>query len=237
MNRRAFLYLGFALVLGLSAAWMATRMSPAAEAQAPATMPVVVVRVDVPVAASLSPEEILGMLERGDVATWEVVVPEGFTAAQIGARLEAAGLADAAAFAAVVNDPATAAALGVEGDTLEGYLFPETYRLQRELEPLEVARAFVRQFLAVWQEIAPKAKEEGFSMKEVVTLASIVEKETGAPHERRTTETACSTCAARFIPECTLKTRSGQERPIPVILSKAKSFSVTRNRGPSLRLG
>jgi UPF0755 protein len=133
---------------------------------------------------ALAPREILERIASGRVATYEVVLPEGLTAAQIGERLAAERLVDAERFAAVVRDAASAAALGVQGDGLEGYLFPETYFLARNLPPLEVARVLVNQFLTVWREIEPLASAQGLSMREVVTLASIVEKETGAPGER-----------------------------------------------------
>jgi len=131
-----------------------------------------------------SSREILDTLVAGRVVTWEVVLPEGLRARQVATRLEEAGLADAEAFLELALDPETAADLGVAGPTLEGYLFPETYRLPRGLPPRAVAQALVGEFLAAWEEIAPRAAERGLGMRETVTLASIVEKETGAPDER-----------------------------------------------------
>src|SRR3990172_5663998 len=75
--------------------------------------------------------------------------------------------------------PGTPGQLGVEGATLEGYLFPETYRFARGIAPVEIARAMVEQFRAVWDGIAPLAREHGLSMRDVVILASLIEKETG----------------------------------------------------------
>ncbi len=131
-----------------------------------------------------SVEEVLGSLVEGRVVTYEVSIPEGLTAVEIAARIEAAGLVDAAALVELANDPASAAAFGVEGPTLEGYLFPETYRMPRGLETEEVARVLVDHFLAVWREIEAEATLQELSMREVTTLASIVEKETGAAEER-----------------------------------------------------
>jgi UPF0755 protein len=131
------------------------------------------------------PGEILDAIAAGRVVTYEVAVPEGFTAAMIAERLEAAKLANAAEFLAWVRDPASPRAHGVEGTSLEGYLFPETYRLPQGLGPREIAAVFVNQFLEVWRELEPLAREKGLSMNEVVTLASIVEKETAVPDERR----------------------------------------------------
>jgi UPF0755 protein len=134
--------------------------------------------------AAQSPIAILSRLASGRTITYRVVVPEGFTAEQIGARLEAAGLAEAAAFAAAVRDPELIASLGIQAASLEGYLFPETYLLPRGLPPEEVVRVMVGHFLEVWREIEPLAVAQGLSQHEVVTLASIVEKETGVPQER-----------------------------------------------------
>lgn len=134
--------------------------------------------------ASDSPRAILETIRAGRVKVWDVSVPEGLTATEIAARVEAAGLARADAFLAVVRDPDSAARFGVEGPGLEGYLFPETYHLARGLTPEEVVGAFVRQFQAVWAPLAPAAAAQGLSMRQAVTLASIVEKETAVPEER-----------------------------------------------------
>ena len=133
---------------------------------------------------AMTPSEIIDRIASGRVATWEIVIPEGLTAAEIGARLAEHGLVDAPEFAAAVADPELARSLGIPARSLEGYLFPETYRLPHGLTGVEVARVLVEQFTAAWHEVEPRASERGLSMHEVVTMASIVEKETGAPDER-----------------------------------------------------
>jgi len=133
---------------------------------------------------SASAASILRELAEGRVRTHRIVVPEGLTAREIAARLQEAGLADAAAFLAVVHDPAIPAQLGVQGSSLEGYLFPETYQFARGLQPEQIARAMVAEFLKAWAPIARPAGAIGFDMHDTVTLASIVEKETGVPEER-----------------------------------------------------
>ena len=134
--------------------------------------------------ADRSTPALLEIITKGRVVSYEVVVPEGIRMTEIAARLAEKELAEKQAFLDVASDPELAAALGVEGDTLEGYLYPETYRLPRNLEPEEIARAMVHQFFQAWEPVAPLAAEQGMSMREVVTLASIVEKETAAPEER-----------------------------------------------------
>jgi UPF0755 protein len=134
--------------------------------------------------AAARPAAILEQIASGRVATHAVSVPEGFTAVQIAARLEEAGLAVAADFEAVANDAAFAAELELPADRLEGYLFPETYRLPRGKTARAIAREMVEQFRRVWADLESGAERRGLEMHEVVTLASIVEKETGAESER-----------------------------------------------------
>jgi UPF0755 protein len=129
-------------------------------------------------------DEILEQLVTGRVRSWPVVIPEGLRSHEIAARMEQAGLGDAADFLAAASDPALAQQLGVPADTLEGYLFPDTYRLPKGLSGRELARIMVEQFETVWNEIEPLAAGSPLDRHEIVTLASIVEKETGAAEER-----------------------------------------------------
>ena len=128
--------------------------------------------------------EILRQLTQGMVRTHPVVLPEGLRATEIADRFEAAGLANARELVRLANSAEFAHSLGIEADGLEGYLFPSTYYFARGLPGEEVLRSLVDQFRRVWADIEPAARAKGMSMNEVVTLASIVEKETGAPEER-----------------------------------------------------
>ncbi|MBW2274678.1 MAG: endolytic transglycosylase MltG [Deltaproteobacteria bacterium] len=134
--------------------------------------------------SSWSTRTILDRITAGRVRTYEMVLPEGIRADEIGLRLEAVGVVEAEDFLAAVHDADFARSLGVEADNLEGYLYPETYRLSRDLSPRDVARILVEQFDRVWVEIEPTALEQTMTRHEIVTLASIVEKETAVPEER-----------------------------------------------------
>ncbi len=134
--------------------------------------------------AGQSTPEILETLARGRVRTHAVVIPEGQRAVEIADRLAEAGLVDRDAFLAVVFDPDIPEEFGVEGPSLEGYLFPDTYRFARGLPAKRVAKAMVDEFLSVYESLDHDESEGGLSMREHVTLASIVEKETGAAEER-----------------------------------------------------
>jgi len=74
----------------------------------------------------------------------------------------------------------------VTGTTLEGYLFPETYHLIRDMDSEEVIQMMVHQFKKVFEsDLANGSSQLGMSQREVVTLASIIEKETPLPDEKR----------------------------------------------------
>jgi UPF0755 protein len=124
------------------------------------------------------------MLAEGRVRTHAVVIPEGSRAVEIADRLAAAGLVGREAFLAIVLDREAPRRFAVEGPSLEGYLFPETYRFARGLPAEEIVRAMVSQFRSVYRELRASAPASPLTMRELVTLASIVEKETGAPEER-----------------------------------------------------
>jgi UPF0755 protein len=134
--------------------------------------------------ASWNVRRVLEEMVEGRVVTYPVTLPEGISAAEIASRLEAAGLVSAAAFLEVARDPEVANAFGVEGTTLEGYLFPDTYRIPRGLTPRQIAKILVDEFHRHWTQIETGARARGMSMREVVTLATIVEKETGVASER-----------------------------------------------------
>jgi UPF0755 protein len=132
----------------------------------------------------LSAGQILDRIAEGRVRTYRIVIPEGLTAAEIAERLEEEDLAEPGEFLSAVRSQELVNELDLEGESLEGYLFPETYQLARGLPATEIARVMVAQFHAVWTEIAPGSEDLGLSMLETVTLASIIEKETGVPEER-----------------------------------------------------
>ena len=131
-----------------------------------------------------APREILVHLTTGPTRMYSVSVPEGLRIRDVAERLAESGLVDAAEFEAAARNPEFVRSLGIEADDLEGYLFPETYRFPRGLSAEETARVFIDQFNEVWVDLEPLRGELELSRHEIVTLASIVEKETGAAEER-----------------------------------------------------
>lgn len=126
--------------------------------------------------------EVRDRLLRGDVVARTVVIPEGYTLYDIAAVVEQAGLGKAEDFIAVANrDVSLLGGLDSQATSLEGYLFPDTYQFTRIDTPHDIAAAMVHRFRQTAQKIGLLGRPD---IHRVVTMASIVEKETGAPEER-----------------------------------------------------
>lgn len=137
--------------------------------------------------------DIQKRLRRGDVYFHTVVVPEGFTMFDIAHAIEDAGLGSADEFLKVAkSDTSLIADLDPSARSLEGYLFPDTYQFSRMMTMQEMVAAMVKQFRQVSAQIGLIANPAiaaihgpgSYSPHEVVTMASIVEKETSVPAER-----------------------------------------------------
>lgn len=125
------------------------------------------------------PNDVLSRLVKGEVILHRITFPEGYTMRQIAELLEKKRLAKADAFLKKALDPSVLALLGIEGKNPEGFLFPDTYYFSSGLDVEEILRVMVSRFWAVVGEREKlRAKELGFSIKEIVTMASIIEKET-----------------------------------------------------------
>jgi UPF0755 protein len=133
---------------------------------------------------SMTPVEILERLVEGRTKQYLVTFPEGYNLKEIAATLDNAGLADRALFRARAMDKNFAAALGVPGPSLEGYLFPDTYNFTKTMTVDEIIRKMVARFNSVYNEgLGDQARKKGLKKSEVVTIASIVEKEAGGLEE------------------------------------------------------
>jgi UPF0755 protein len=132
----------------------------------------------------MSPIKILDRLGSGAIITHAVTIPEGFTREQIGGLLARKGLVNESEFRALTGDPDTAKGYGISGPDLEGYLYPDTYQLSRGLSTAKIVDVMVGRFFEVYRPLQEQAEAVGMTMEKVVTLASIVEKETGCASER-----------------------------------------------------
>jgi len=136
--------------------------------------------------SSWSPKKILDALCQGRVLLRKVTIPEGLSVQQISMLLECAGLAAPPEVMDASADPAFLMELGLEGQSLEGFLFPDTYCFADGLSIREILRHMVGRFRDVYdREVRPRQEAMGLSVLETVILASIVEKETGNEEEKR----------------------------------------------------
>ena len=132
----------------------------------------------------LTPPQVLELLASGRTLRHQVTIPEGLTAVQIAALFAKGDWVQPERFLALVEDAAFIRRLGVEALSLEGYLFPETYTLVRsEANESAIIGMMVQRFQQVWQTLKVPGHLD-LNRHQLVTLASIVEKETGAPAER-----------------------------------------------------
>ncbi|MFP5380269.1 MAG: endolytic transglycosylase MltG, partial [Vicinamibacteria bacterium] len=125
-------------------------------------------------------------IARGDVYTRPITFREGLTMADMARHYEASGFGTAEDFLAAARDPSLVADLDPAARDLEGYLFPNTYTLPRSATAPDLVRRMVALFRDAFDEdLRAAATAQGFTVREVVTLASLIEKETGLDAERR----------------------------------------------------
>jgi UPF0755 protein len=141
----------------------------------------------------MTPTELLEELTRRQRAQeLRVTLPEGRNMLQVAELLAEAGLGTAAELEAAMRDRALLDELGIDGPTAEGYLFPDTYKFERGTKPNRVVARLVRRHRQVFSDLRRRHRHAAekladglhFSDLDIVTLASIVEKETAARHER-----------------------------------------------------
>lgn len=143
--------------------------------------------------ADMTPEEVLAELIRAQRAEeTRVTVPEGRNILEVADILAAAGFGAQQDILAAMRDPALRESLGIPGETLEGYLFPDTYKFPSKATPEQVLRKMVEHHRQVYAGLKRSHREAidelgrvfKWTDHEIVIMASLVEKETAAKHER-----------------------------------------------------
>lgn len=131
-----------------------------------------------------TPRQVLERLVSGDVEEVSLTIPEGFTLQQVIDRISALGYGDREQLQQLAREPDFLRQLGIEGKSLEGYLFPETYRFTPGIDEVALLKMMVQQFRRrVGQQLLDKAKARHLDLRQLVILASIIEKETGLAGE------------------------------------------------------
>jgi UPF0755 protein len=126
-----------------------------------------------------TPADIVRRIAKGDVFYYELVIPEGKNLFDIAAAVADTGLFRASDFIAVARNPEMIRDLDPHAPSLEGYLFPDTYRISRHTTPEKLCRTMTGKFREAWQSLRVSAP-----VHQTVTLASLVEKEGRLAEER-----------------------------------------------------
>jgi UPF0755 protein len=134
---------------------------------------------------AMTPEKMLQIMVEGKVLLHRLTIPEGYSLTQIARAVQAAGFGTESVFFKTATDPEFVHSLGIDAQTFEGYLFPDTYFFTIDATPKDIIRAMIKRFREVftpkWKD---RAKALGMTIHQIITLASIIEKETGIAEER-----------------------------------------------------
>ena len=134
---------------------------------------------------SLTPSAMIDKLLRGEIKIHEVIIREDLSLREIAAILDKEKLINKDDFFELAGDEDFLESLNIKADSIEGYLFPETYFLDRSMSTRQIMKIMVSQF---WKKVTPemikRAGEFGFNTHQLVTLASIIGKESGDDAEK-----------------------------------------------------
>ncbi len=135
--------------------------------------------------ASKTPEEVLDIFIKGKVKLYRLTIPEGLNIREIAVLVEKENFCDQKIFIDLCYNLSLIKKLGVQAASLEGYLFPDTYFFSKQNTCEDIITTMIKHFQSVFTEDRrQRSKELGFSVHEILTLASIIEKETGDASER-----------------------------------------------------
>jgi UPF0755 protein len=134
---------------------------------------------------SMSPLSILKMLRRGQIIEYEVVILEGDSLREIGGKLAEKGIIKKDDFMKLSSNKDFLSPYDIKAPTFEGYLFPDTYKIPKGMDPEEAIGIMINRMREKYNaEMRVRASELGLSEREVLTLASIIEKEAKVNEER-----------------------------------------------------
>ena len=136
---------------------------------------------------SMLPTEIILRITSGKTVPHPITIPEGYRITEIAELLHKEGLADPEVFIRQTRDKELIRSLGIPTDSLEGYLFPETYHFSKFTPEAKIVRKMVDTFKEQVKNdsIMQMAQKSTLNWHEIITLASLIEKETGLDSERK----------------------------------------------------
>jgi UPF0755 protein len=132
----------------------------------------------------MTPLQIMEKIIKGIIITHPVTIPEGYSINQIAELLADKGLVDKDKFLIYTQDKKVLEKYDISGPNLEGHLYPDTYNFGLGLSCESITDTMIKRFQEIVKPLLPAIKQSGRTLNEVVTLASIVEKETGKAEER-----------------------------------------------------
>ena len=130
--------------------------------------------------------EVFWKISHGQIFVHTVTIPEGWTMFDIAGEFERQGICSRADFVTAAHDTSLVWDLSPQAKSLEGFLFPSTYEFTRHTSCEQAVKRMVDNFRSVWESLVPSDSPppENFTPSQVVTLASLVERETPMPAER-----------------------------------------------------
>lgn len=135
--------------------------------------------------SNMRPKEILSVLISGISIAKPLTIPEGYNLFEIAEIFEKMGLSKKEDFLKLAFDPEFVKSItGEDASSLEGFLYPETYQVTKYMGLRDIISAQVKQFKSVFKSILEQKQISNLNPKEILILASIIEKETGNPSER-----------------------------------------------------
>lgn len=134
---------------------------------------------------SMTPSAVIDKLLRGEIKTYRVTIPEDLSVKEIAVRLMEYKLIDEEYFFELAEDEEFLKSVGIKFDSIEGYLFPDTYNFDRSMSTRQIMRIMVNRF---WKKVTPamldRAGKLGLSIQQYITLASMIGKESGNTAEK-----------------------------------------------------
>ena len=135
--------------------------------------------------SSISPFDVFQQLRKGKIIEYEITIVEGDSLPEIGEKLQAKKFISADDFKSLAKDKSLLSSLDIDAPSLEGYLFPDTYKLPKGARPIDIVKLMVGKLRASYTaDLKAAMTGSGWNENDVLTLASIIEKEAEVDSER-----------------------------------------------------
>lgn len=134
---------------------------------------------------SMSPLDIFRILKKGQIIEYEITIVEGDSLTEIAEKLSEKGIIHTEEFMQLATDKDFLSSYDIDAPSFEGYIFPDTYKIPKGMNPEEAVGMMINKMREEYSgELTVRTSELGFSEREVLTLASIIEKEAATDEER-----------------------------------------------------